>query len=136
MKFTWAHAAPIAIIAAAWVAAGPAAAQGSAAGHWAIEGKVGDKAFTLDCHFTQAGQNLAGACVDGDTHDARVKGGRSHTLTKGSLAGDQIAFTYQSSFLFTKFDAVYTGVLHGDSMSGSLAALGAKGVFTGHRAGS
>jgi hypothetical protein len=136
MKSIWAHAAPLAIIAAATALAGPAAAQNAAAGHWAVEGKVGDKAFTLDCHFTQTGQALAGACVDGDTHDARVKGGRSHTLTKGSLVGDQIAFTYQSSFLFTKFDAVYTGVLHGDSMSGALTALGAKGTFSGHRAGS
>jgi hypothetical protein len=118
------------------MAAGSAAAQESAAGHWAVEGKVGDKAFTLDCRFIQAGPKIAGACVDGDTHDARVKGGRSHTLTKGSLVGDQIAFTYQSSFGLIKFDANYSGVLHGDHMSGNLAALGAKGAFTGNRLGS
>lgn len=117
-------------------AASPSAAAESAAGHWAIEGKVGDKTFTLDCRFSQAGQAVSGACVDGDTHDSRVKGGRSHTLTKGSVEGDRIAFTYKSSFLFTRFDAVYTGVLQGDRMTGGLAALGAKGTFTGQRVGS
>jgi hypothetical protein len=116
--------------------AGPAAAMDTAAGRWAIEGRVGDKAFTLDCRFNQSGQAISGACVDGDTHDARVKGGRSHTLTRGSLQGDQIAFAYRSSFGIIGFEARYAGVLSGDRITGSLAALGAKGEFTGHRVGS
>jgi hypothetical protein len=115
------------------IAAGPACAMDSAAGHWAIAGHALGADFTLDCRFAQSGSGLTGACVDGETHDARVKGGRSHPLTKGVVNGDRIEFGYQTSFMFSKFEVVYSGVLHGDEMSGVMTAPAAKAPFTGKR---
>jgi hypothetical protein len=114
----------------------PAAmAQGGAAGDWAVSGKVASLAFTLDCRFTQAGTALTGACVDGSTSDPKVKGGRSHPLTSGQVDGDHIRWTYQSSFLLTRFTVTYSGVRHGDAITGDIDAQGHKGAFTAHRAG-
>jgi hypothetical protein len=110
------------------------AAAEDASGHWLVAGRVAGKDFTLDCKFHQAGPNLSGVCVDGDTGSATVKGGRAHTLTKGRSDGEQISWTYQSSFLFTKFDADYAGVHKGDHMSGRISALGKTGTFTANRA--
>lgn len=131
MKTKWAAIVPLFVLGLA----GSASAE-DAAGHWMVTGHVGGKDFTLDCRFQQAGQGLTGACVDGDTHDARVKGGRSHNLTKSHVAGDQVAFTYKSSFGLISFDANYTGVIKGDHMSGQVSALGASGPFTAVRSGS
>jgi hypothetical protein len=117
-------------------AATAAAAQETAAGHWLVSGRVSGKDFTLDCRFQQAGQSLSGACVDGDTHDARVKGGRSHTLTRSHVGGGQVTWTYQSSFGLIHFDANYAGVLKGDHISGQISALGQSGPFTAVRSGS
>jgi hypothetical protein len=110
-----------------------AAAQSGAAGEWSVSGKVSSFAFTLDCRFTQAGQSLAGACVDRSTSDPKIKGGRSHPLTSGSVDGDQIRWAYASSFLLTHFTVAYAGTLHGDSITGSIDAQGHQGAFTAHR---
>jgi hypothetical protein len=112
-----------------------AMAQAGAAGDWAVSGKVSSLAFTLDCRFSQAGQTLTGACVDGSTSDPKVKGGRSHPLTSGQVDGDKVRWTYQSSFLLTHFTVSYDGVRHGDVITGSIDAQGHKGAFTAHRAG-
>lgn len=132
MKPIWAVVATPLILGAA----GPAAADDTAAGHWLVTGHVGGKDFTLDCRFQQAGASLSGVCVDGDTHDARVKGGRAHTLTRSRLSGDQVAWTYRSSYGLIHFDATYAGVRKGDHISGQVSAVGASGPFTAVRAGS
>jgi hypothetical protein len=113
--------------------ASPALAEDAVSGHWLVTGRVAGKEFTLDCNFQQAGQGLSGICVDGPTGNTTVKGGRAHPLTKGHVSGDQIAWTYQSSFLFTKFDASYAGVHSGDHMSGQISALGKTGDFRASR---
>jgi hypothetical protein len=114
----------------------PVAAEDAVSGHWLINGRVGGRDFTLDCRFQQVGQGLSGVCVDGPTGSSTVKGGRAHPLTKGHVEGDQIGWTYQSSFLFTKFDADHAGVHNGDHMSGRISALGKTGAFTASRSGS
>jgi hypothetical protein len=126
---------PIAAAAAllAGVAAAAPAGADDASGHWALAGHVAKKDFTLDCRFTQAGQRLSGACVDGPTGDAKIKGGRSHTLTKGAVNGEKIAFSYQSSVGLLPFGVDYAGVRQGDHISGQLSALGANGTFTADR---
>jgi hypothetical protein len=104
-----------------------------AGGRWAVAGNVEGKNFTLDCRFVQAGQNLSGECIDGPTGDAKVEGGRSHTLLEGQVAGDGVTWTYQSSYLFVKFDVKYAGVREGDHMSGTISAAGKAGTFTANR---
>ena len=120
---------------AAVLAATPAAAQAGAAGRWVVSGKVSGFAFTLNCRFEQAGDALTGACVDGATSDARVKGGKRHDLTRGKVTGDHLSFSYQSSFMLSHFNVDYAGVLQGDRMSGTILANGAAGAFTATRSG-
>jgi hypothetical protein len=114
------------------LAAAPARAD-DASGRWAVAGNVADKRFTLDCRFAQAAGRLSGACVDGPTGDAKVKGGRNHPLTKGSVSGNKVTWTYQSSFGIVSFGVDYDGVRQGDHMSGALKALGKTGTFTADR---
>ena len=102
-------------------------------GHWAVAGNVDGKAFTLDCQFKKAEQDLSGACVDGPTGDATVQGGRSHPLTEGHITGESVDWSYQTSYLFIKFDVKYIGILRDDHMSGSIAAAGKTGTFTANR---
>jgi hypothetical protein len=116
-------------------AATPAAAQDGAAGRWVVSGKVGPFGFTLNCRFDEAGSALSGACVDGATSDARVKGGKRHELTQGKVVGDHVTFSYDSSFMFKHFNVDYTGVLRGDKMSGTILANGQSGAFTATRGG-
>jgi len=110
----------------------PAMAEG-AGGRWAVAGSVDGKNFTLDCRFVQAAQNLSGSCIDGPTGDAKVEGGRSHALIEGRVVGDDVSWTYQTSYLFIQFDVKYAGVREGDHMSGTLAAAGKTGTFTANR---
>jgi hypothetical protein len=111
--------------------AAPAVAD-DASGRWAVAGHAGGKDFTLNCAFTQAGSGLSGACVDGPTGDARVKGGRSHTLTKGSVSGAKVSFTYKTSYGIIPLTVDYTGVRQGDHMSGQITSPAA-GTFTATR---
>jgi hypothetical protein len=105
-------------------------------GRWLVSGKVGAFAFTLNCTFDQAGESLGGVCVDASTSDPKVKGGRAHALTRGHIEGDHVRWSYQSSFLFKRFDVDYAGVRQGDQMSGEITVQGNKGAFTARRAGS
>ena len=111
-----------------------ATAADDAAGRWAVTGNVAGRSFTLDCRFVQAAQKLSGACVDGPTGDAKIKGGRSHALTKGAVNGTKVSFTYRSSVGILPFDVDYVGARQGDHMSGQLSALGKTGTFTANRA--
>ncbi len=127
-------AAALAALALSSVAA-PALAE-DASGHWKVAGHVAGKNFTLDCEFQQTGQTLSGACVDGPTGDKDIKGGRAHPLIKGHVSGDQISWTYVSSYSFFKFNVDYTGVTKGAHASGQLAAAGKTGTFTADHLGS
>ncbi len=127
-------AAAVAALALSSVAA-PVLAE-DASGHWKVVGHIADKNFTLDCKFQQAGQALSGVCVDGPTGDKNIKGGRGHPLIKGHVSGDQISWTYVSSYSFLKFNVDYTGVTKGEHASGQLAAAGKTGTFTADHLGS
>jgi hypothetical protein len=96
-------------------------------GLWIVDGNVDHKAFTVYCTFKQDGERLTGVCHD------NTPTGKAHPLTAGSLKGDQITFTYQSNFLITKFNAVFTGKLSGSAMSGKATAAGRDGTFTANR---
>jgi hypothetical protein len=113
--------------------AAPATAD-DATGRWAVAGHAGGHDFTLVCAFTQSVQALTGACVDGPTGDAKVKGGRSHTLTRGSVSGAKVAWTYRSNYGIIGFNVDYAGVRQGDHMSGQITSPAA-GTFTANRTG-
>jgi hypothetical protein len=115
--------------------AAPAAAADDAAGRWAVTASVAGHGFTLDCRFAQAAQRLSGACVDGPTGDDKIKGGRSHPLTKGSVNGNKVTFSYESSVGILPFGVDYTGVRDGDHITGQISALGKTGTFTANRTG-
>ena len=121
----------ISIAIAALIAASTAHAQ--VAGRWRVTGKVSGFAFTLDCDLKPAGDRLGGVCVDASTSDARVKAGRSHVITSGSLRGDVVSWTYRSSFLLSKFDVTYKGALAGNRMTGTIDAQGHAGTFAAVR---
>ena len=112
----------------ALLAASSASAQ--VAGAWRVSGKVAGLSFTLRCDFKPAGDRLGGLCVDASTNDARVKAGKSHALTAGTLHGAAVTWTYRSSFLLSKFDVTYAGTISGARMSGTIDAQGHPGAFT------
>ena len=123
----------LAVLGSALIASGLSASAGQAGGAWRVSGKVSSFAFTLDCDFKPAGERLGGVCVDASTNSAKVRAGKSHLLTTGSVHGDAVSWTYRSSFLLSKFDVTYSGKIAGDRMSGSLSAQGHEGSFTAVR---
>ena len=96
-------------------------------GLWIVAGDVDHKAFTLFCTFKQEGEKLSGVCHD------NTATGKAHVLTKGAVAGEAVAFTYQSNFLITKFDATFEGKLTAAGMAGKANAAGRVGTFTAKR---
>ena len=102
-------------------------------GPWRVTGKVSSFAFTLNCDFKPNGDRLGGVCVDAATNSAKVKAGKSHALTAGSVHGDAVSWTYRSSFMLSKFDVTYTGKISGGSMRGSIDAQGRAGTFSAVR---
>ena len=125
------------MVAAALMLAGLAvyvpASAAEVAGAWRVAGKVSSFAFTLNCDFKPDGARLGGVCTDASTSDPTIKGGKSHVLTAGSVEGDKVSFTYQSSFLLSKFDVTFNGVQTGDRMSGTITVQGHDGAFTATR---
>jgi hypothetical protein len=123
--------AALALAALAFAAASPTSAE--VAGPWHVSGRVASFAFTLNCDFKPEGSSLGGVCTDASTNDPKVNTGKSHVLTSGSVEGDKVSWTYQSSFLFTKFDVAYSGVQTGDRIAGTIHAQGRDGTFTATR---
>jgi hypothetical protein len=119
-------AAGLALLAALGLAAPAPAQTDPVAGTWKMKGKVQSFGFTLTCRFTRNGESLAGTCYDGGTE-------KPHKLTAGSVRGDKVVWTYQSSFMGKPFDVTYSGLLKGAAMSGSVDAAGRKGAFTASR---
>jgi hypothetical protein len=111
--------------------ASPALAEPS--GDWHVTGKVSSFSFTLNCKFRSDGPRLIGACQDASTSDPKLATGKVHPLIAGSVQGDHVTWTYQSSFLFTKFNVTYDGVQTGNTMRGTIATQGRSGAFTATR---
>ncbi len=119
--------AAAAALAAMALAAGQARAQAGpvdVSGAWRV---------TLTCDFKPDGARLGGVCVDGSTSDPKVATGKAHRLTAGRIDGDKVSWTYQSSFLLTKFDVSYSGTMTGGRISGTIDAQGRQGAFTATR---
>jgi len=127
MKFALFSLAAVSIAAVA----SPAAAD--VGGSWHVVGKVSSFAFTLNCDFKPDGARLGGVCLDASTNDPKVSAGKSHTITAGHIDGTRVGWTYQSSFLLTKFDVTYDGVQSGGQMSGTIRVQGHEGAFTATR---
>jgi len=121
----------MAMIAVLAATASPTLAEPS--GEWHVTGKVSSFAFTLNCRFKAEGPRLTGECQDASTNDPKLATGKVHPLINGSVQGDHITWTYQSSFLFTKFDVTYDGVQRGDRMSGTITTPRGSGAFTATR---
>jgi hypothetical protein len=119
------------IAAALLAAASPTFAE--PAGDWHVVGKVSSFTFTLNCKFKPDGAHLTGECQDASTNDPKLATGKVHPLISGSVQGDHITWTYQSSFLFTKFNVTYDGVQTGDRMRGTITTPRGTGAFTATR---
>ena len=117
----------LAVLASALVAS---SADAEVSGPWHVSGKLASFAFTLNCDFKPDGARLGGVCVDASTNDPKVSTGKAHPLTSGSADGDKVSWTYQSSFLLTRFDVTFKGTQTGDRMSGTISAQGHDGNFT------
>jgi len=123
----------IVLIAWGWLAAPAVAGEAGIAGDWRVTGKVSAFSFTLDCHFEPRGGQLGGACIDASINDPKIHPGRVHPLTAGAVDGTAVTWTYQSSFLLTRFDVTFSGARAGDRMGGTINASGRKGVFQAAR---
>jgi hypothetical protein len=121
------------VFAAAALAGSSVPAAAEPAGDWHVSGKVSSFAFTLNCKFKIDGAQLGGECQDGSTNNPKVAAGRIHPLITGSIQGDHVTWTYQSSFLLTKFNVTYDGVVTGDRMHGTITTQGRTGAFTATR---
>jgi hypothetical protein len=104
--------------------ASPAAAQ--VAGSWAVNGSVSGHEFVLDCTFAPASTTLGGVCVE-------TKTGKTHPITKGSVNGNQLAWSYKASYMMFNFDVDFAGVMTGGKMAGTVTASGRNGSFTAAR---
>jgi hypothetical protein len=125
-RFAIAAAAMLAACAASPVLAEPS-------GDWHLSGKVSSFAFTLNCKLKLEGARLSGECQDASTNDPKLATGKVHPLTAGSVQGDHVVWTYQSSFLLTKFNVTYDGVQTGDRMHGTITTPRGAGAFTATR---
>jgi hypothetical protein len=104
--------------------ASPAAAQ--LVGAWHVTGQIAGNAFTVDCQFTPDAAGFGGVCVD-------AANGKWHVLSRGSVSGSQVQWSYPASYMMMGFSVTYTGTLSGGSMTGTVTAAGRKGNFTAAR---
>jgi len=104
--------------------ASPAAAQ--VAGPWHVTGSVSGHDFALDCQFTPPSTTPGGICVE-------TKTGKRHILTKFSVNGAQVMWSYKASYMMFNFDVNYAGTLTGNNMAGTVTASGHDGNFTATR---
>lgn len=109
--------------------AAPASAEG--VDLWRVSGKVAGVAFVMDCRFEPPAAQFGGACTEVSRSNGGGQAGAVHKLTRGAVTGNQISWTYQTSFLISRFDVTFTGLLDGGHMAGAVDAAGRKGDFTG-----
>lgn len=125
---------PVLLILVLLAATSAAATEMSATGAWRVSGAVSGFKFELRCVFQQAGERLTGACTDLATNNPKAPPKAApHPLTRGAASGDRVAWTYQSSFLLSRYDVDFSGVRSGDRMSGAIEAGGRSGSFTARR---
>jgi hypothetical protein len=92
-------------------------------GLWRVSGRVATFNFHETCRLERHGDQLGGACVEGQN-------GNAHPLTGGSIDGEKITWTHKGHFLLKTFNVVYSAVLHDGAMQGELNAAGHAGAFT------
>ena len=119
------------MLAAMLLAAAPAAAQ--IAGDWHVNGKIDDRMFVLNCQFQPNDSGFGGICVEAPGGSAGTHAGKQHILTKGSVAGNQIGWSYPTSFMLMSFNVNFAGTMAGDSITGTVTASGHSGPFTATR---
>jgi hypothetical protein len=103
------------------------------AGPWHVTGEISGHGFILDCRFAPVNARFSGTCIEAGGADSRVKPGKVHTLSQGTINGQQIRWAYPVSVMFLSFDLSFAGTLAGDTMSGVVSASGRKGEFTAIR---
>lgn len=111
------------------VSAGPVPAS------WRVSGDISGHPFVEECRFESlgngsGGNGFGGVCVDASTDKAGAKPGTVHKLTMGSLAGNQIRWTYPAHAFILSFEVSYSGEMSGDHIAGGVTAAGRKGSFT------
>jgi hypothetical protein len=117
----------IAALAVTSLPAAPAhAADDPVSGVWSVHGRVDGFAFVIDCTLKRVGEAVTGVCVDSSS-------GRRHPILSGRSHGDDVSFTYASSYLVTRFDVTYEGRIVGGAMHGAVKAPGHQGVFDATR---
>ena len=92
-------------------------------GLWRVSGRVASFHFNETCRLERHGDQLGGACVEGEN-------GKAHPLTGGSVEGEKVTWTHKGRFLLKTFNVVYSAVLHDGAMQGELSAAGHAGPFT------
>ncbi len=107
--------------------AAPAAAQ--IAGSWHVNGTIDNRVFALDCQFDPNDTGFGGVCIESSGKHA----GKRHILTKGSIGGNQIGWTYQTSYMLMNFNLNFAGTMQGGSITGTASASGQSGPFTATR---
>lgn len=103
-----------------------------AQGQWHVTGNVSGHAFSLDCRFEPAGAGFGGVCTE-QAAGAAGHAGKSHTLSRGTLKGNQITWPYPVSVMLMKFDMTFSGTLEGNRISGTASAAGRQGSFVAVR---
>lgn len=111
----------------------PAGAMAQTAGKWHVTGDIDGKVFAVDCDFEARGSGLGGQCVDLSTGDAKAKPGKVHRLTRGSVQGREVKWTYQTKVLMMSVDIDFAGTVQEERMSGTITAKGRQGRFSAVR---
>jgi hypothetical protein len=114
----------------ACAAAAPAMAD--AGGAWHVTGEISGNKFALDCKFTAEGTVLGGECTGAPDGNPKYAG-KVYQLSKGSVQGSQVSWSYPTSYMFMSFNVNYAGMLSGDHMAGTVEAAGRKGAFSATR---
>lgn len=118
---------------AAGIALASAPAMAEVGGTWHVTGDVDGKPFVIDCKFEPAGSQFGGACVDVASADGKTKGGKVHTLSKGSFNANQVQWTYPVKVMMMSIDIDFAGTMNQNRLAGTVTAKGRKGSFTAIR---
>lgn len=111
----------------------PIGAMAQTAGRWHVTGDIDGKAFAVDCDFEARGNGLGGQCVDRSTGDTNAKPGKVHRLTKGSIQGREVKWTYQTKVMMMSVDIDFAGTVQEEHMAGTITAKGRRGRFSAVR---
>lgn len=121
------------LLAASALAVAAPAAAAPIAGQWHLTGEISGESFVVDCHFEPRDKQFGGVCVDTSSSYSGNKGGKPHILTSGESDGSRVSWSYDARVLFLSVGILFTGMLNGDRMAGTISAAGRKGSFSGSR---